>query len=700
MIFFDHKSNKFPFCAARYSDLWLSIATVFAFPLLKLIYKLFQEDWSGKVEPSLVSAMLTSPGLMAAIGGFLLATLLLHIALGVMMWILWRPVADRFCLEGGRRIRAGLFFFLTMQAMLVGLNTVLFPSSTFFAIAAPYGFVVVGLLLLAGLAIWNVANWARVALSWNQPRRRYYFAALSLLIIGGAIGFDLASPAVANQRQGHPDIIFIGIDSLRPDHLSTPGDPYSITPNIDAFLNDAWKAKRAYTPLARTFPSWVSILTGRYPLTHGGRDNLINPVNVLQIEKSLPFLLRQNGYVTAYAIDESRFSNIDTSYGFDRALIPPIGAADFLLEKFSDTPTTNLLSKTSFFRWMYPYQYRNRAAHVTYDPAVFDAGLDKMVSEADPNKPLFLATHFELPHWPFTWRDSDRHETPNNASLELKSPRHYHKAVHRTDQQFQALVDALKRHGRLDNAIVVVLSDHGEGFGTLVDSWQPADPLHSVPLPPFSFHGINVLDEAQTRTVIGFRTFGRRLNEPVSTRQPVASLIDIAPTVLALAGLTNVELDSDGCQLLASTSAEKACSPDRVVLTESGFYVPSMMEEGPIDEEAVAREGQIYYDVSSEGRLSIKNELLEGMFRDKQRAAIADNWLVGSIPLGEETNFVFANLDKRVYWNAKLTGGHTTDAALGLALKQFCRSYSVDDSSVKQFCSWKLPLFRESEGAD
>ena len=38
----------------------------------------------------------------------------------------------------------------------------------------------------------------------------------------------------------------------------------------------------------------------------------------------------------------------------------------------------------------------------------------------------------------------------------------YREAVHRADQQFGDLLAMLQRRGVLDNALVVVLSDHGE----------------------------------------------------------------------------------------------------------------------------------------------------------------------------------------------------------------------------------------------
>lgn len=681
-----YKRNGSQLITASYQDLWLSMGTAFAPHGLELISELNREAWDGKVESSLVNAVLTSPQLMASIGQFALAVVFLHVVLAVLLWALWRPLADGLGLHGGQRLRAALLFFLSVQAALLALNTILFPSTAFFRITFPYVFAGIGIGLLISVLAWHVYRWSPARRSGKWGSRRRYVAMLIVPVVGGLIASDFSTPAAADNRREQPDIIMIGIDSLRPDHLSSSGNPDSITPNIDRFLANAWSAERAYTPLSRTFPSWVSILTGRYPIHHGGRFNLIHPGKVRGIEKSLPFQLRQNGYVTAYAIDESRFSNIDGGYGFDKVAVPSIGAADFVLTKFSDTAITNLLSKTPFFGWLFPYQYRNRAAHVIYDPADFDRSVEQLIGDADRTKPLFLATHFELAHWPFTWRASDNYTAPDNRLLATKSPENYQKAVYRADQQFQALIDTLKRNGRLENAIVVVLSDHGEGFSDFARHIQPASPQHVLPLPIFAFHGVNVLDEAQTRTVLAFRTFGKKLIMQEPERQSVASLVDVAPTVLALAGLTQVQMDADGCALVTGKPGAPTCPPDRAVLTESGFYVQAMMKPGGIDESAVAREAQTYYDISPNGRLVIKNEHLDNLLRIKQRAAISGNWLVASMPFDEKRHFIFARLDQHIYWNAEMIESFPASADLAQALTQFCRSYSVDDVSVEDFC--------------
>ena len=63
-------------------------------------------------------------------------------------------------------------------------------------------------------------------------------------------------------------------------------------PNIAEFISHGTQFETVYTPLARTYPSWSSILTGVFPSKHGAVYNLIaqeylnsNVTNLAQIYK-------------------------------------------------------------------------------------------------------------------------------------------------------------------------------------------------------------------------------------------------------------------------------------------------------------------------------------------------------------------------------------------------------------------------------
>ena len=160
-----------------------------------------------------------------------------------------------------------------------------------------------------------------------------------------------------------PNIILIGLDSLRPDFTGFYGNQFVRTPNIDHFLSQAVSFSETYTPLARTFPAWLSILTGKYPKHHEARNNLIASTSIIQ-QDTLAKKLQQAGYVTVYATDEKRFSNITKEYGFDRIVGPKMGVNDFLLGSLSDF---DKLLVVPGGRFLFPLIMVSRSHH-TYQP--------------------------------------------------------------------------------------------------------------------------------------------------------------------------------------------------------------------------------------------------------------------------------------------------------------------------------------------
>ncbi|NRA84602.1 MAG: hypothetical protein HRU22_12780 [Gammaproteobacteria bacterium] len=54
----------------------------------------------------------------------------------------------------------------------------------------------------------------------------------------------------------------------------------------------------------RTYTAWLSLLTGQYPVTHGGRFNLAPP-ELIDRDIDLLEKLKQRGYQTTYAMHSS-----------------------------------------------------------------------------------------------------------------------------------------------------------------------------------------------------------------------------------------------------------------------------------------------------------------------------------------------------------------------------------------------------------
>src|SRR5690606_21273912 len=151
----------------------------------------------------------------------------------------------------------------------------------------------------------------------------------------------LPSDSVRSGPIAAPNIIFIGLDSVRPDMVT---DAKSLTPTLRSLLNEQVEFVNVTTPLARTFASWSAIFSGQNPATDSVRCNL-DPRDLIDTSSWLPSRLKEFGYSTTYITDEARFANIDESFGFDRVIAPEIGLGDFVFGTFMDFAPLNFFRR-------------------------------------------------------------------------------------------------------------------------------------------------------------------------------------------------------------------------------------------------------------------------------------------------------------------------------------------------------------------
>lgn len=553
------------------------------------------------------------------LGLFAGALTLLHLAFGSSCWLLAVLSERAFRVPHVTRRIWVLLWYIAGVVWILVANATLFPKSS---LGQPYQSLINadipgGLTPLEIASVATLAPIAYITISalHRITTRRIMVVAACAAAITTAVAMLLRehpSPLLDAQR---PNIVILGVDSLRIDAINEK------TPRLQEFMASAVQMSDAITPLARTFPSWASILTGRHPHTTGAYMNLL-PREMISTGVTLPQLLRREQYRTYYAIDETRFSNIDESYGFDRVAAPPMGGSDFVLARVADTPLSNLVMNSAVGALMFPHVHANRAVAHVYDP---DAFVWRVSRELDTDAPVFLAAHMTLPHWPYTWSRSqtDQHRSPIN---EL-----YEHSVQRTDQQFGDLLDMLERRGILDNAIVVVLSDHGESLGHsdefLLDH---SSHRHFSGLEFQRWgHGTSVFSPKQYQVVLAFRAFGVAKPRLVTARvrsEPV-SLLDIAPTLVDLLDLQADE-QFDGVSLTGllepGSSPEEEFFTNRIRFTESE-YNPHGFDPREFTRSQLAAAAKVYELDPVTDRITVRPELLPSIMASRQYAALLGN---------------------------------------------------------------------------
>ncbi|MCD6038828.1 MAG: hypothetical protein K0S27_228 [Gammaproteobacteria bacterium] len=482
-----------------------------------------------------------------------------------------------------------------------------------------------------------------------------------------------------------PNIIIIGVDAVRPDFLGYFGGGKH-TPHLDNFLNQAAVFSESLTPLARTYPAWVSILTGQYPKKNGVRFDLTDQMH-FDLYQTLPAILQRQGYHTVYATDETRFSNIDQRFGFDHLVTPPIGFNDFLLGSLNDFPFSNLLVNTFLGRYLFPYSYGNRPAYITYEPATFLNLLKPALIESH-TQPLFLAIHFCLTHYPYLWAGR-----PTNGS----SLHNYQQAIHRADQQVEDLLKLLKKNRLLEHSIVILLSDHGEALELKGDRVTEPDLFISKmgkPLPRFypqseskeevnqsAGHGTDVLGLTQYHTLLAFRFFNgkKQTARLISGR---VSLLDIKPTLLNL--LHVPDKNSEGQSLLDAISGKKLTVPRHVdFFTETDFTPEAIRSVNP-ETRKVLFEGIEYIQINPKTtRLSIRPSMMKWILSSKQYADFYGDWVLALYPQTLQWMMpVLVNLETGI-WTTDLHTDFAKHAPLHHMLQALKHFYGKDITRIE-----------------
>jgi len=595
---------------------------------------------SGKVLDSVLERPLWNTALGWNLALFVAALIALHVVFALLCWGLAALSQYAFPAAAASRSKLLVLWCMAGWIWVFVANAKLFPHTS---LGEPYAelvrahwagidvfeaFTVVMLSALTGTLAVAMIRYVR-----SRRPSAVYFA---LGVVGsGAIVAAASFDAPPSAAPSKPHVIIIGIDSLRPDVFSPAKQP-SVAPNLQHHLAQSVRFGDTTTPLARTFPAWVSIITGRHPHTTGALINLL-PRDLIHPGDTLPDLFGRAGYRTIYAIDEARFSNLDASYGFDQTITPPMGASEFLIGFFGDTPVSNLVVNTRLGELLFPHLHANRGVAATYDPNAFIRKLDRNLRF---DAPTLLAVHLTLAHWPFSWADS-----PAPADRFGADSDSYPSAVGRVDQQFHDLMALLEQHGALTNAVVVVLSDHGEALGQtedlLVDEGAESFKERELLTQKWG-HGTSVLSPHQYRTVLAMRAYGNFEEQFPSARNigAPASLEDIAPTLAELFAL-DVRQPFDGRSLAPLLRAEpgaEASFQERIRFTESEFS-PREWNPGSITRRGVELAALFYHVHPSTDRLEFRRERVAEALMNRQYAAIGPSHLLAAVPSTAETGF-------------------------------------------------------------
>jgi arylsulfatase A-like enzyme len=287
-----------------------------------------------------------------------------------------------------------------------------------------------------------------------------------------------------------PDVIVIVLDTLRTDRTTVFDAARDTTPFLAELAARSVVFENAWSTSSWTAPAVASIFTGTYPSQHGVDigiwlfERLRDSRPELHLKRipdeleTLPEMLRERGYATFGIADNPNISRAEGfSRGFDR-----FASAD----------------------------YRGGA-----EVNALLAGWAPAIRSADP---AFVYLHYMDAHWPYH-EHAEHYRAPAEQTERAREIARYDAELRYLDTRLREAFELL---APTDDAVVVVVSDHGEELyerGSAMENRQ---------------HGFQLYDElARVLLLIhdpARAPGGARVRAP-------ASLVDLLPTIRDRVGI-------------------------------------------------------------------------------------------------------------------------------------------------------------------
>ncbi|UCC99958.1 MAG: LTA synthase family protein [Phycisphaerales bacterium] len=310
------------------------------------------------------------------------------------------------------------------------------------------------------------------------------------------------------------NVIVVVLEGIQYRYTSLADRQHGLTPYLSSVADEGVELSNARSCLSHTTKALFALLTGRFP---SASQDIAEAVPSAKPYAGVATILRDElGYRTAF------FQSAMGSFESRPGLVHNLG-----FEKF--WARDDLADPNAFLGYLGSDEFS------MLEP------VSRWLSAND--EPFFLtvlcsATHdpYEVPDW---------FGTPDKEPLER-----YRQAIFYTDKFLEALDVELANLSLVDNTILCIVGDHGEGFGE-----------HGL-----LGHERNVFDEVLR---IPFCLRAPLLLEPRTTVTRAVSSVDLAPTLLGLLGFETDPLGLDGQNVFACTSGQRK------------VYFCGWMQEGP-----------------------------------------------------------------------------------------------------------------------
>lgn len=400
------------------------------------------------------------------------------------------------------------------------------------------------LLLAAAVAVaifWPLARWMRTSrIAIRVSSQMAVLGGLFALIACTALVVELARQRFARSVPlEHPCVVLISVDSVRQDVWNDYLAQHA-SKELRQFADGSRRFHRAYTTWSHSLPSHASMLSGLYPYEHGATMDEIEPK--AGGEKSIAAPLRDEVVAVPEHLSNSGFDTaaiihnawLGPPWGVDRGFNTFINSGEALrLGLFGPTFVTNVSIAGRFLYHADQHVFRQTHAGTRL--------LHDWIRHRDRSRPFFLFFHLMEMHVPTDPPAEARAKFSTGRFSELSGSRlrrqiesgeigaedmpaairHIYNLslamLFEIDRYLVSTIRALEDQGLLQDALVIITSDHGDDFyerAGVLDHYHVYESVGRVPLL------LHVPGESKG-----------------ADYENLVSLVDLAPTIYAFTGI-------------------------------------------------------------------------------------------------------------------------------------------------------------------
>lgn len=360
----------------------------------------------------------------------------------------------------------------------------------------------------------------------------------------------LAVACTSPGKDVRPNIVLVLVDTLRADHLSAYGYQRKTTPYIDELASKGTLFEAAIAQSSWTAPSMASLWTSRLP-SEVGVEAMPRPDGLRFIADRFVTGMREDAVTLAEVLRDAGYSTIGVtcnSFTTDKF---------FIMQGFTEQAYFSGLADDLFATALGVVDRRPNKE----SPAFVYVHLTDVHQPVRPPKPYdrMFETIDGKPH-----RSQHSHwDFQLGLNLNTKAFRRYksHRlalydgALRFVDDKLRKFRSELDKRGFADNTVMIVASDHGEDF------WENAEFQCEQHIDPRGICGIGH-GHSMSQPVLHVPLVFSGAGIPTGRVSHQVRNLDIAPTVLRLAGIEEIPSEMQGRDLFAGTSPRLAISED------------------------------------------------------------------------------------------------------------------------------------------